>query len=739
MGLSILPFIAALSLLFPLSSAWAYYIQIAAPAPPPSQGEAVTLILELKGMEAKGGTLFYRPVGIGYYQTLPIDIGDGGVLNIALPPEVVVAPGIEYYVEVADTSGAVATSQSSPPALLPILGAPAEPTMRLLTPDMTAPVEGNILTILIEVKGAPRPLSGRWVTLLLDDTDITQMASFDNGRISYTTEIMPEAGGHTIYAIIEGSDGTVTRRSWSFTSAAGGSGGDARLSAYARGGLSFNYGKRIKSPSGVGSSVSANLNLSFGVEGEEWNATWSGININYIQDNPGDDIAINSGFYFTLERDDQLLEYGDITVRETSLTAPSLARRGLQAKFTAFNGEVHLFNVSTETVSGWDTGIGSADKALYGLSLTMPTLGGDAFPVTLVYISGKNGGGGSFNTGDTKGAREGEVVGLTLAHTLYGVKADGEVSFSRFDGDTTDGTGRTDDLAAILNISRSIGAYSLAVDYHYYGTDFGSIANPSFTADREDISGDIATYLGPHSITAAVSRGRDNVEDDPSRPVVSTTTGSLSWSFSTPPWPAMNLAYTRSVQESRDEPVGGQKVDNSNETIFGGLSMAGEQWSANVNGNYGKLTDRIGALDSDTTGVNLSASLTPVEDFNLRPSISLTESETGGVTKDSRILSLTLYAPIAPPFGRTSLQFSYTKSDASDGSQDSSTFNGSWRLSLSLNEVMKRWLHYGSGALALTTNYNRVDDNITPSKSTDETTVILSINLFAPIEWRRGF
>ncbi|MFQ5329480.1 MAG: hypothetical protein ACE5D4_05775 [Thermodesulfobacteriota bacterium] len=216
----LLPLLTAIALLSPLPSAWAL-MQIASPETPPRQGEAITLLLELTEIEPAGGTLFYRPSGTGYYQRVPFKTAGAGVVNILLPPEAIVAPGIDYYVEITDVSGRTVTSPEATPRLTPhtlsVRDGSHSMEVRLLSPETDSPVEGNILTLLIEVHGAERPLSGRWVTLLLDDTDITPLADFSGERVSYTTEIIPDAGEHTVSAVIEGRDGLIKRHSWNFT------------------------------------------------------------------------------------------------------------------------------------------------------------------------------------------------------------------------------------------------------------------------------------------------------------------------------------------------------------------------------------------------------------------------------------------------------------------------------------------------------------------------------------------
>ena len=154
------------------------------------------------------------------------------------------------------------------------------------------------------------------------------------------------------------------------------------------------------------------------------------------------------------------------------------------------------------------------------------------------------------------------------------------------------------------------------------------------------------------------------------------------------------------------------------------------------------LNDEAGAgsLDSESRGFSLSGSYTPFSGINLSPSASLTESRSSGVLKRTRLASITAGMPVYKPYADTNLQLSYSLDDASDGSQDSTNLNGTWRLSANIHKLIKKWVDYdGQVMLALTANYNRIDDDVTPSNSKEDMSIFLSISIFTPINWAGEF
>ena len=154
---------------------------------------------------------------------------------------------------------------------------------------------------------------------------------------------------------------------------------------------------------------------------------------------------------------------------------------------------------------------------------------------------------------------------------------DGELAGSMFDADTTDTTGMKGGTAGRAKISKTINKYTMAANYHYYGTDFASIANPNFTADRTGFSGNVGTSFGPSNVSLSLNRDRDNVSDDSAKPVVYSTSGTLAYNIAVEPWPSINVTYSRSIQDSKKEPSGSQDVRNTSDTVSVSLSKSGKE------------------------------------------------------------------------------------------------------------------------------------------------------------------
>lgn len=713
---------------------------------PPSnavyQGQPASFIISVTGVHPINGYLFYRPAGIRYYQRIPVIFSENNSRTvITLPPSAVVAPAIEYYIQAADITGKITTSPlinaSLSPHILKVLDSTPLSGLNMVSPNPSVPVRGKTLAIVIVADFPGMQLTNKSVTIVLDDTDITDLADITEDGITFFTPLLPVAGEHTITVTVSEASGTVSKKSWIFQVGTGEK--KRKEGLYTHGGLSFNYGKQIRNSSGSTSdTLSGNMNLAFGMKGDDWEATWNGVNIQYIKNNPGEDITISSGFHFVLRNAKQSLEYGDITINETPLTTPSFARRGIQAKLKGFDTELHLFNVSTATVSGWDSGIGSSGRQVYGLSLKRSLLKKGGLPLTIVFITGENQSVNGFNTAGTMSSSKGDIAGMTLNHTIHGVNFKGEVASSRYDADTSDDVDGKNDTAATINLSTTLGRFFTTAGYYRYGSDFASIANPNFTADREGISGSMSTYFGPSRVSLSVNRGWDNVKGDSSRPVVYSTTGTASYGIAVAPWPSLNLSYSRSVQESRKEPAGAQEVKNTNDKLNIGIAKSGDKWKINLNGNYGWINDKVGSLDSKTRGIHLSGNYTPLTGLVLSPSASLIESESPKLVNKSSIVSLTANVPLIDRYANTSFQVSYTINDTSDGSQDSTNLNGSWRLSMDIHKFVKKWIAYGNEILALTASYSRIDDNVNLSRSGEDISVFLSLNLYAPVGWPRS-
>ena len=206
------------------------------------QGQALTLGVQVDEKETAQGYFYYRTSGIDFYQTLPLAMIAGKAV-VTLPASAVVVPGLEYYVQLTDTSGNITTSPANNarriPHRLPVREILQSTQLRLVSPDTTRPFRDDVLSIVIEVALPQEQASNASFGLLLDETDISALAEFGKGKISVSLPLIPEPGQHTLQASIQSESGKNHSRSWTFEVAAGQEDKKQRQ-AYAQGGVSFN-------------------------------------------------------------------------------------------------------------------------------------------------------------------------------------------------------------------------------------------------------------------------------------------------------------------------------------------------------------------------------------------------------------------------------------------------------------------------------------------------------------------
>lgn len=702
----------------------------------PAQGEPLTFILN--DDQATSVLLYYRAAGASQYQQSYATFHNQQA-RITLDNSAVVAPGLQYYFKIT-RNGNVAFSPALYPQYSPhtvnVISRSAS-DFELISPPPGQEVQGEQLNIIIAGRnGQPVPDD---IFISLDQTDITPLAQVVDGRLEFNTSLMPAIGEHRISITATNAGRQTKEQQWIFQVKDPRPEGTRQL--YGKGNVSFNYGINLQNKGQGDSSdtLSANASMSFGAKGDDWVATWDGVNLRYVKDAEPDEITLGAGFHATFTKGNQFLEYGDISVNETQLTVPSLARRGIQTKLKLGEDKVNMFYVGANTVKDWDSGLSDSDNFIRGISWQRNFLQNGELPITFVYSDGKNSGNG-YNTSSNNPASEGQVFGFAANPTFRHLNLDLEVALSNYDDDISDDRKKKNDFSTLVGLSTTLGQFSLGGDYHYYGTDFGSVANPNATTDRSGFSLSSSTRWGPSSISLNGSYDRDNVENDSTRPVVSSTSAGLSWGLSLPEWPAINLGYTHSQQGSSKEPVGTDKVDNFNDSVNASLSTSGDWWSANLGGDYAKLNDRIGNLDSETKGFNLACGLYPIKGFSLSPALSYTTaSSSNSVSTDSEVASLTASFPLWKDYLTSDLQASANHQETTDNSTDSFIYNGSFRLAANFNQLTKKMFNYdASQTLALTVNYNRIEDKINSNNDQEDWSVFLNFNLLSfsrPIDW----
>ena len=140
-------------------------------------------------------------------------------------------------------------------------------------------------------------------------------------------------------------------------------------------------------------------------------------------------MTISPGFRFTLKKGEQFAEYGDISIKEGALVAPSFARRGMQARLKANGTELRLFDVSAAPVSGWNTGLSNDNQQVYGLSVSRSMLPGNRLPISLTFIQGENGIANVVNSAGTESPE-----GFAEEYAIHDYEGFGGYSVGEYEG-----------------------------------------------------------------------------------------------------------------------------------------------------------------------------------------------------------------------------------------------------------------------------------------------------------------
>lgn len=607
---------------------------------------------------------------------------------------------------------------------------------------LVSPLNGRINEgepLFIVIRSDKRPVD---FVLLVDDMDVTNSSEVSGTGFIYRSEAGLPPGEHKIEVAGTGPYGEPLSRSWTIQVNRAGGAAESRYSVMAEGGLSLNYGRRfIDRASGKsGDQLSANLALALSVEGPGFDLAWDGINVQYDNAREGDRLTIGSGFYLAVRGNDHLVEYGDISVNETPLVAPGFSRRGIQLKLYGKETEMHIFDVQSAPATGFESGLDNDFREqVYGASIRRSLLPNNKLNATLVYLTGGDANIDGVNVTTTEAARKGEVVGALLTHTMSKARLNLEAAMSRVDQNTADTDPAVDGFAWNANMNGRIYSLNAGAGYAYSDPNFTSVANPEYSSDRAGYNAFVSGSSGHSTASLTVSRLRDNVKNDRTKPVVYSTSGTLAWGLAVPDWPAFNLSLGRSLQDSESEPDASSVVDNVNDVITASVQYGGADWSVGGSSSWGALNDEVNGNDSSTRAYSVTGVYNPSEFISTSANGSLTESEAAGVTNRDWLFAATVGVPLYRPYANLNFQASYGVNTASDNSQDSRTLNGTMRVAVNIHEFIKKWIDTGGESMAVSFNYSTVDDNVNPSASTENYSGFVTLSFYQPIRGKHAF
>jgi hypothetical protein len=251
------------------------------------------------------------------------------------------------------------------------------------------------------------------------------------------------------------------------------------------------------------------------------------------------------------------LKAGDININETEFTLSGLGRRGLDYAFNNEKLYLHLFDVSSQQLRGFNGfGLPKAKANILGGAVGYKFLRDMVF-LKAIFLGGKDDPSQGVNVGfpNFVQPRKGSVASLAEETYLFQNRLvlAGEVAQSRFDDNVQDEEGSRTDLAWKVGGDVSSGVITAGATYRRIGRDFNSIGFPYFTNDREWLEANVGLNAGKISLAGSYIASSDNVKNDPTTETTSDQNGNadLMWTISDKV--SLGLGYSMNKQKTAFE------------------------------------------------------------------------------------------------------------------------------------------------------------------------------------------
>ena len=686
-------------------------------------GESV-MLFDIDDSQLRRARLYYRLAGSRQFLQQPFS-QNGSRWRAVLDGASVLFPALEYYAEFHYADGALKTDPAVYPTYNPrrlVVLEQAEFNIRL------AANQNDPSSLLFEVTGEVDDD----YRVMLDGQDVTYLMARDGnvwrldnryGLVDGSMPLQVVDGGGQVVASARVSDPTETRREAK----------DREL--IVRGNASLNAGGQNSSDNAASDlAISGNLHVETEYRNGDFSSHFSGINVNYQHD-AEEEFNLSSGFVLTNQYRQHSVELGDVSVEGAPLVLSGFSRRGLNAKTEDENWKASLFNVRTSPVDGWQSGLSFDDRQTYGANVEHRFGEEGTSTLQLSAISGELKQADTQNVGsENPTGQVGDSAALRVSSDIAGISVDAQVAGSSFDADTSDGVAKTTDNAYELALASSMFGLASSLGYHHYGANYATIANPNFSNDREGLNASLGSQIGALGWQMSVSSTEDNVENDPSRPIVQSFNSGLQLSLNVQNWPSLSLGINSSRQASKNEPDVSQVVDNDGLDLSLGISDQFEAVSLSWSTSFGELSDEITLDTSETRNHSLSLGYGG-ERVKLNLNLSRNETETTA-TQIANFINLSADLPLFSDDLRLQLQTSIQENTASDGSQDNRIVGGSARMGWSLKQIFGESLKsIGGGSANLSYSFNKTEDALDPTQDVSDSRVMLQFSFGAPVDF----
>ncbi len=427
-----------------------------------------------------------------------------------------------------------------------------------------------------------------------------------------------------------------------------------------------------------------------------------------------------------------MLEAGDLSVDESPYTASGLDRRGLGAGIGLF-GRVRFRAYSvrtTDTVAVSDgLGTGEKDFRLDGGSLSIDVLKDGLFTIKTIYIKGRLGDQDFYNTATGEPPVKGNTKGLVLISYYPNIGISSEIEFAKsdFDSDTTDSAPSKKDEAKRFTLSFSGESINIGGEAFRIGKDFRSIGSLDAPWDQEGYSLTGGISRDTFSLTVSFSDSRDNVEKESYRSRIATRTGGADLYYTSLPWATFGLSYSRTLQDSRFDPLDSIPVDNTTDTYGASIDLSSQNKSIGISGSVSRFNDR-GEFNLDWRSYDLTVTGSYDREglLSLNPSFQFTRYSDiyTDVRTDNQLFALEGSLAIIPDILILDFRGTADINKATDDSVKDRTYNLFTRLAFNIGRFIPGV--NGPQFLSLKYDYTDADDDVTPSNDRVEKVIFVA-------------
>lgn len=701
-----------------------------------TEGQLATLY-EIEDPNIQSALLFYRIEGSRQFLQQPLQ-QQGNKWSSTFSGNQLRAPGLEYYIQLKLKDGKIKTEPESHPKYNPfrlIVNRKQSVNIQLAQQSIE-PGQNIKFKVSGYVDAAARVYIG--------DMDVTDFVQRNDSSWVLNNNANLFSGEQQLQ-LVSAEGQTLASQSVSFIDPTASAAKERQL--VLRGNASINIGGQTDSESNNNDALALNGNLHVETEYNEgdFKSNFSGVNVNY-QRGAEEEFHLSSGFVFSNTYRNHSLEVGDVSVSGTPLVLSGFSRRGLLASTERDSFSGSFFNVRTSTVDGWESGLSFDDRQTYGIAVEQKLGGEGKTNIQFSMISGELKQQGADITGpgnvstsnvgsSSSDPQAGDSAGLVISTELAGTTISAEVAGSRFDENTSDATDALTDEAYELSLSRDIYGLASSLGYHHYGANYATIANPNFSNDREGLNVSLGSGWKFLNWSTSFSTTKDNIEEDLSRPIVTSNNTGLNLGFIVEHWPSINVGFNFSNQKSSDEPALDQRIDNQGQDVTLGLSDSYGPYNLSWSSSIGELESKLDpGNDSETENHALTLGFNAAAiDLNLNLSQNESRSD---INLNSKLVNLSANFPLFSDSITLNSQFSVQDNSASDNSQNNKIIGGSARVSWSMKDmfsgVTSKWADTQFG---LSWTYNKTTDDLDNSLDSSDNIVMLEFSLGAPVNF----